>query len=160
MTFSESMAHAPQALTQVRYVAPLFFASLLLGVAVFLRLCADIHSDIHKSVCDTCAESISFEQLATALKGKASKKDGQGNALGWAARDDSGHLAPFSFDRRGLRDDDVHMQITHCGICHSDLHQIKNEWHNAMYPMVPGYVPLILAAQSVRVTNLQFGDSE
>lgn len=85
------------------------------------------------------SESIKFEQLAQAFKGKASKKDGQGNALGWAARDDSGHLAPFSFDRRGLKDDDVHLQITHCGICHSDLHQIKNEWHNAMYPMVPGH---------------------
>lgn len=84
------------------------------------------------------AESISFEQLAKAFKRQASEKPGQGNALAYAARDNSGHLTPFSFDRRELRDDDVHLQITHCGICHSDLHQIKNEWQNAMYPMVPG----------------------
>jgi D-arabinose 1-dehydrogenase-like Zn-dependent alcohol dehydrogenase len=41
---------------------------------------------------------------------------------------------------RSTGDDDVAIKILYCGICHSDLHSIKNEWNNAMYPVVPGYV--------------------
>jgi uncharacterized zinc-type alcohol dehydrogenase-like protein len=48
-------------------------------------------------------------------------------------------LVPFQFDRRELRPDDVHIEILYCGVCHSDLHQARNEWGNAMYPMVPGH---------------------
>ena len=80
---------------------------------------------------------MSFEQLAKALHKKGSQA-GKGNALGYAARDKDGHLSPYSFDRRSLKDDDVCIQITHCGICHSDLHSIKNEWGNSKFPMVPG----------------------
>ena len=100
--------------------------------------CPKLSLRLLSDTCGTVTESITFEQLAKAFKGKPSQKDGQGNTLAYAAHDKSGHLVPFSFDRRALRDDDVHLQITHCGICHSDLHQIKNEWQNAMYPMVPG----------------------
>ena len=78
-----------------------------------------------------------FEELAKAFH-KQGSAEGKGNALGYAARDSDGHLSSYSFDRRALKDDDVCIQITHCGICHSDLHQIKNEWGNASYPMVPG----------------------
>jgi cinnamyl-alcohol dehydrogenase len=39
---------------------------------------------------------------------------------------------------RDTGDDDVAIQILYCGICHSDLHTIKNEWKNANYPVVPG----------------------
>jgi uncharacterized zinc-type alcohol dehydrogenase-like protein len=48
-------------------------------------------------------------------------------------------LVPFQFDRRELRPDDVQIEILYCGVCHSDLHQARNEWGNAMYPMVPGH---------------------
>ncbi|RWW24956.1 hypothetical protein GW17_00010722 [Ensete ventricosum] len=40
---------------------------------------------------------------------------------------------------RATGDDDVTLKILYCGICHTDLHSIKNDWGNAMYPMVPGY---------------------
>ncbi|PWZ12850.1 putative cinnamyl alcohol dehydrogenase 8D [Zea mays] len=60
-------------------------------------------------------------------------------AHGWAARDASGLLSPYSFSRRVQGDDDVTIKVLFCGICHTDLHIIKNEWGNAMYPVVPGH---------------------
>jgi D-arabinose 1-dehydrogenase-like Zn-dependent alcohol dehydrogenase len=60
------------------------------------------------------------------------------NCVGFAAHDSKGHLVPFEFSRRPVGDDDVSFKIEFCGICHSDLHQIKNEWKGSKYPMVPG----------------------
>ncbi|KAH6788425.1 cinnamyl alcohol dehydrogenase 6 [Perilla frutescens var. frutescens] len=60
-------------------------------------------------------------------------------AFGWAAADSSGHLAPFHFSRRATGDDDVQFKVLYCGICHSDLHYIKNEWGFSQYPLVPGH---------------------
>lgn len=60
-------------------------------------------------------------------------------AFGWAARDASGVLSPFTFSRRPQKDDDVTLKILYCGICHTDLHIIKNDWGNAMYPVVAGH---------------------
>ncbi|XP_008236557.1 PREDICTED: 8-hydroxygeraniol dehydrogenase-like isoform X1 [Prunus mume] len=60
-------------------------------------------------------------------------------AFGWAARDTSGHLSPFNFSRRATGDEDVRLKVLYCGICHSDLHSIKNEWGFSVYPMVPGH---------------------
>ncbi|PKI61456.1 hypothetical protein CRG98_018139 [Punica granatum] len=59
-------------------------------------------------------------------------------AFGWAARDSCGHLSPFNFSRRATGDKDVSFKVLYCGICHSDLHCIKNEWRDSVYPMVPG----------------------
>ncbi|KAK1687083.1 hypothetical protein QYE76_047931 [Lolium multiflorum] len=39
---------------------------------------------------------------------------------------------------RNTGDDDVAIKVLYCGICHSDLHTIKNDWRNAIYPVVPG----------------------
>lgn len=61
------------------------------------------------------------------------------NAIGWAARDPSGVLSPFKFARRAAADRDVQFKVLYCGICHSDLHSIKNEWGNAQYPIIPGH---------------------
>ncbi|KAB2058204.1 putative mannitol dehydrogenase [Gossypium arboreum] len=60
-------------------------------------------------------------------------------AFGWAARDPSGHLSPFTFSRRVTGEEDVRFKVLYCGICHSDLHSIKNEWGFSNYPMVPGH---------------------
>ncbi|KAG0492553.1 hypothetical protein HPP92_005951 [Vanilla planifolia] len=60
-------------------------------------------------------------------------------AFGLAARDNTGVLSPFHFNRRKNGDDDVTIQILYCGICHSDLHQVKNEWKNTVYPCLPGH---------------------
>lgn len=48
-------------------------------------------------------------------------------------------LAPFTLSRRALREDDVHIDILYCGVCHSDLHTARNEWRNTLYPCVPGH---------------------
>ncbi|KAJ0039716.1 hypothetical protein Pint_27737 [Pistacia integerrima] len=60
-------------------------------------------------------------------------------AFGWAATDSSGHLSPFKFSRRETGDEDVRFKVLYCGICHSDLHSIKNEWGNSTYPLLPGH---------------------
>ncbi|KAL4182670.1 hypothetical protein AMTRI_Chr11g151350 [Amborella trichopoda] len=59
--------------------------------------------------------------------------------VGWAARDASGVLSPFNFSRRANGEEDVTIKIAYCGMCHSDLHCIRNEWRNAIYPVVPGH---------------------
>jgi len=58
---------------------------------------------------------------------------------GYAAQSDVSPLAPFDFERRDLRPKDVLIDILYCGICHSDLHLVRNEWGRSIYPMVPGH---------------------
>lgn len=58
---------------------------------------------------------------------------------GYAALDASSSLAPFSFERRTPGPHDVYLEILYCGVCHSDIHQVRNEWGNSMFPMVPGH---------------------
>ncbi|XP_051139123.1 8-hydroxygeraniol dehydrogenase-like [Andrographis paniculata] len=60
-------------------------------------------------------------------------------AFGLAARDASGTLSPFNFSRRATGDRDVQLKVLYCGICHSDLHAIKNDWGFTRYPLVPGH---------------------
>jgi len=48
-------------------------------------------------------------------------------------------LAPFSFDRRDPGERDVQIEILYCGVCHSDVHTVRNEWQGTTYPCVPGH---------------------
>ena len=57
----------------------------------------------------------------------------------WAAFDKGGTLQSFEFDPGELRPDQVEIAVEYCGICHSDLSLIDNEWGNAAYPLVPGH---------------------
>ena len=57
----------------------------------------------------------------------------------YAATDATTPLAPFSFDRRDPGENDVQIEILFCGICHSDVHIVRNEWHGTTYPCVPGH---------------------
>ncbi|QCR22021.1 NAD(P)-dependent alcohol dehydrogenase [Pontibacter sp. SGAir0037] len=57
----------------------------------------------------------------------------------YAAFDEETPLAPFNLDRREVGEHDVQIEINYCGVCHSDLHQVKNEWGGTMYPIVPGH---------------------
>lgn len=59
--------------------------------------------------------------------------------IGYAVHGPKNHFEPFKFDRRNLGPNDVLIKITHCGICHSDIHSARNEWKNATYPMIPGH---------------------
>ena len=61
------------------------------------------------------------------------------NARGYAVMTPKSDLVPFSFERRALRPGDVEISISHAGICHSDIHQGREEWGQALFPMVPGH---------------------
>ena len=58
---------------------------------------------------------------------------------GYAAQDAGTDLAPWNFERREVGPHDVQFEILFCGVCHSDLHQIKNDWFPGIFPMVPGH---------------------
>jgi uncharacterized zinc-type alcohol dehydrogenase-like protein len=63
-------------------------------------------------------------------------------AKAYAARSSTSPLAALNIDRRDPTDRDVQIEILYCGICHSDLHQVRNEWSETMptvYPVVPGH---------------------
>ncbi|MCC7200734.1 MAG: alcohol dehydrogenase catalytic domain-containing protein, partial [Gammaproteobacteria bacterium] len=57
----------------------------------------------------------------------------------YAAQSATSALAPFEIERRNLAADDVRIEILYCGVCHSDLHTARNDWHNTLYPSVPGH---------------------
>jgi uncharacterized zinc-type alcohol dehydrogenase-like protein len=80
--------------------------------------------------------------------------------LGYAAQSAGAALAPFSFERRAPRPNDVTMEILFCGICHSDLHQVRNDWGIGAYPMVPGHeiVGRVTAVGS-KVARFKVGDA-
>jgi uncharacterized zinc-type alcohol dehydrogenase-like protein len=61
------------------------------------------------------------------------------NVRGLAALSKNAPLTPFSFTRRELLPNDVAIEIKYAGICHSDIHQVKEEWGGALFPMVPGH---------------------
>jgi uncharacterized zinc-type alcohol dehydrogenase-like protein len=58
---------------------------------------------------------------------------------GYAAQSAKSPVAPWNFKRREVKSKDVQIDILYCGICHSDLHQIRDEWGGSIYPMVPGH---------------------
>jgi uncharacterized zinc-type alcohol dehydrogenase-like protein len=68
-------------------------------------------------------------------------------------------LEAYNFERRAVGPDDVQIDILFCGVCHSDLHQVKNEWGGSQYPMVPGHeiVGKVLSVGS-NVTKFKVGD--
>jgi len=80
-------------------------------------------------------------------------------AFGWAARDTSGVLSPLHFSRRTTGEQDVTFKVLYCGICHSDLHFIKNEWGNASYPAIPGHeIVGVVTEVGKKVQNFKAGD--
>jgi len=71
-------------------------------------------------------------------------------AKGYAVHDAKSELGPWNFERREVGPHDVQFDILYCGVCHSDLHQVRNEWGNSIYPMVPGHE---LVGKVVKVGN-------
>ena len=57
----------------------------------------------------------------------------------YAAQAAEAPLAPFQIDRREPGPDDVEIKILYCGVCHSDIHTVRNEWGGTQYPVVPGH---------------------
>ena len=60
-------------------------------------------------------------------------------ALGYAAKHSFSNLKPLEFEREEAGDHDVEIDVLFCGVCHSDVHQVKNEWSNTVYPCMPGH---------------------
>ena len=60
-------------------------------------------------------------------------------AKAYAAQSATTPLGPWSFDRREPGEHDVVIDILYCGVCHSDIHQVRDEWGGSIYPMVPGH---------------------
>lgn len=78
---------------------------------------------------------------------------------GYAAQSAQSPLAPFSFERRDPGPHDVRIDILYCGVCHSDLHQARNDWGNSLYPMVPGHeIVGRVVAVGAHVKKLKVGD--
>ena len=78
---------------------------------------------------------------------------------GYAVKSATDTPAPFDYEHRDLRPKDVHIAIEFCGICHSDIHQARNEWGNAMYPMVPGHeIVGTVKAVGPEVTKFKVGE--
>jgi uncharacterized zinc-type alcohol dehydrogenase-like protein len=77
----------------------------------------------------------------------------------YAAHSPTGRLGLFEFDRRSPRPDDVVIEILYCGVCHSDLHNVRNDWGNANYPMVPGHEIIGRVVEvGPQVTRFKAGD--
>lgn len=78
---------------------------------------------------------------------------------GYAAQAEDSGLAPWDFERRELGAHDVHFDILYCGVCHSDIHQVRGEWGNSMYPMVPGHeIVGRVVAVGAEVSRFAVGD--
>ncbi|MGJ8592972.1 MAG: NAD(P)-dependent alcohol dehydrogenase [Aquaticitalea sp.] len=57
----------------------------------------------------------------------------------FGAQDAKTDLKPMEIERRKVGDNDIKIDITYCGVCHSDIHTVRNEWQNSVYPVVPGH---------------------
>ena len=78
----------------------------------------------------------------------------------YAANEAGGKLEPFEYDPGELGAGEVEIEVSHCGICHSDLSMIDNDWGMSQYPLVPGHeVVGTVGAAGSDVTHLQVGDT-
>lgn len=81
------------------------------------------------------------------------------DCLGWAARDPSGVLSPYSFNRRAVGSDDVSITITHCGVCYADVIWTRNKHGDSKYPLVPGHeIVGIVKEVGHNVSRFKVGD--
>ena len=77
----------------------------------------------------------------------------------YATTGPSENLQPFEIERRTPGPNDVLIDIKFCGICHSDIHNARNEWGISIYPMVPGHeIAGIVASVGKNVTRFRAGD--
>lgn len=80
-------------------------------------------------------------------------------AYGYAAYDSKTPLRSFNFERREVGPQDVQIEILYCGVCHTDIHQVRDEWGGSQFPMVPGHeiVGRVLKVGN-EVTRFKAGD--
>jgi uncharacterized zinc-type alcohol dehydrogenase-like protein len=81
------------------------------------------------------------------------------NAHGYAAAAAKASLTPFDFSRRELGPHDVAFDVTFSGVCHSDIHQVNEDWGPALFPMVPGHeIVGVVTALGSQVTEFKIGE--
>ena len=81
------------------------------------------------------------------------------SAKGFAAQEAKWHFTPHEFERRAVGDDDVLIEILYCGICHTDLHQVAEDWFKGHFPMIPGHEIVGRVTQvGKNVTRFKVGD--
>jgi len=83
-------------------------------------------------------------ERATVRTQDATARDSDANggtlkAVGYAAKHSFSHLKRFEFERERAKDNEIEIEVLFCGVCHSDIHQVKNEWSNTVYPCLPGH---------------------
>ncbi|XP_024971942.1 8-hydroxygeraniol dehydrogenase-like [Cynara cardunculus var. scolymus] len=80
-------------------------------------------------------------------------------AYGYAAHDNTGTLSPLTFSRRATGEKDVRLKVLYCGICHTDLHFVKNEWGVTTYPVTPGHeIVGVVTEVGTKVDKFKIGD--
>ncbi|XP_076911838.1 mannitol dehydrogenase-like [Bidens hawaiensis] len=80
-------------------------------------------------------------------------------SYGYGARDTNGSLSPLTFSRRVTGEKDVRLKVLYCGMCHSDLHFVKNEWGITKYPVVPGHeIVGVVTEVGSNVDRFKIGD--
>ena len=78
---------------------------------------------------------------------------------GYAAKKAKASLAPYAFERREPGEFDIVIDISYCGICHTDIHQVGDEWGGSTFPMVPGHeITGIVSQVGPKVTRYKIGD--
>jgi alcohol dehydrogenase (NADP+) len=81
------------------------------------------------------------------------------NVLGYAASSAKARLEPYRFERRHPRPNDVVIDILYCGVCHTDIHYVNNDWGGSIFPLVPGHEIIgRVASIGQNVTSLKPGD--
>ncbi|ANU08463.1 NAD(P)-dependent alcohol dehydrogenase [Paraurantiacibacter namhicola] len=79
--------------------------------------------------------------------------------IGYGTQEASATLKPLKFNREPVRAGEIGIEITHCGVCHSDLHQARNDWENTVWPCIPGHeVVGTVTEVGEGVTKFKVGD--
>ncbi|XP_024317696.1 probable cinnamyl alcohol dehydrogenase 1 isoform X5 [Brachypodium distachyon] len=86
----------------------------------------------------TPARQLRPESCFCSLIGMAAECE-SGNCHAWAAKDPSGTLSPYKFNRRTVQSGDISLRITHCGVCYADVIWTRNQHNDSVYPLVPGH---------------------
>ncbi|MBY0315218.1 MAG: NAD(P)-dependent alcohol dehydrogenase [Bdellovibrionales bacterium] len=82
------------------------------------------------------------------------------HAIGYATTSPRGKLKPYEFKRKTPQAHEVQIDVHYCGVCHSDVHQARNEWQNTNYPCMPGHEIIgVVGAVGPNVKKFKVGDT-